>query len=105
MFSHHGDAFARLAGRSIPPPSANQPTTHHGAFMPHDDQTGDSGGATRREFLKDIALLGAGSWVFAACASSTASTTTTSASSARVFSAIRPTADRVGIQLFTVRDQ
>ena len=73
--------------------------------MPHDDHPHDSTGATRRAFLKDLAVLGAGSWVFAACASSTSSTTTTTASAARVFSAIKPTTDRVGIQLFTVRDQ
>jgi sugar phosphate isomerase/epimerase len=73
--------------------------------MPHDDQSHDSGGATRRTFLKDLAVLGAGSWVFAACARATTSSTTTTSSAARVFSAVKPTADHVGIQLFTVRDQ
>jgi len=73
--------------------------------MSHDDHPTDLAGATRREFLKDLAVLGAGSLVFAACARTTSSTTTTAAAGARVYSAIKPTADRVGIQLFTVRDQ
>jgi sugar phosphate isomerase/epimerase len=73
--------------------------------MRQDDHTSDSGSPTRRDFLKDLALLGAGSWVFAACASAGGAGASAPGSASRTAAGILPTADHVGIQLFTVRDQ
>lgn len=73
--------------------------------MPHDEAINEPDGPTRRDFLKDLAMLGAGGLVFGACASAGGSSATASGAASAMASAIRPTADRVGIQLFTVRDQ
>lgn len=72
--------------------------------MPHDEEMNETAGPSRRLFLKDLAMLGAGGLVFGACASGSG-TRSVSGAAAAMASAIRPTADRVGIQLFTVRDQ
>jgi len=57
--------------------------------------------STRRAFLRDAALLGAGAWAFGACARATGATSAAGAPT----QAIRPSIDHVGIQLFTVRDR
>jgi sugar phosphate isomerase/epimerase len=52
----------------------------------------------RRAFVKELAALGAGGWLLGACAHAASGSARPSASF------IRPSLDRVGIQLYTVRD-
>jgi sugar phosphate isomerase/epimerase len=73
--------------------------------MPHDEEMNESGGPTRRDFLKDLAMLGAGGLVFGACASAGGSSGAAPGAARASAAAIPPSADHVGIQLFTVRDQ
>ena len=56
---------------------------------------------SRREFLKEVAVLGAGAWTLGACARSAARVAAAAASP----SFVRPTIANAGIQLFTVRDR
>jgi len=56
---------------------------------------------TRREFLKDAVALGAGAWVLGACGRSVGATPSVLPNA----STMRPSIDRAGLQLFTVRDR
>ena len=64
--------------------------------------TDDRRHPSRRIFLRDLAATTLGGGLLAACARTSA---TVSQSARATASAIRPTADRVGVQLFTVRDR
>lgn len=55
---------------------------------------------SRRDFLKDVAALGAGAWALGACARSGAASVASAS-----LGAVRPSLDHAGIQLFTVRDR
>src|SRR5215208_5576056 len=55
---------------------------------------------SRRDFLKDVAALGAGAWALGACARSGAASVASAS-----LGAVRPSLDQAGIQLFTVRDR
>ena len=66
------------------------------------------GGVDRRAFLRDLAGIGLGTWTLAACARSAASAAGGAASASRAATGahpVKPAADRIGIQLYTVGDQ
>jgi sugar phosphate isomerase/epimerase len=65
----------------------------------------DPGAVDRRAFVKGLAALGAGGWALGACAHAGPGAAGAAGASAAAAGYVRPTVDRVGVQLFTVRDQ
>src|SRR5688500_19139263 len=63
-----------------------------------------AGAASRRDFLTGLAALGVGGWALGACSRGT-SAGAGSAAAAMAAHPTRPTADRIGVQLYTVGDQ